>query len=42
MAGSGVRYLAPGYWLGLSGYLLILVTNVTLLVDVRRSLRQSD
>lgn len=40
--GSGVRYLAPGFWLALGGYLLILVTNVALLIDGRRSLRQPD
>jgi hypothetical protein len=38
---SGVRYLAPGFWLALSGYLLSLITDVRLLIGVRRSLRQS-
>ncbi|HEY7022650.1 MAG TPA: hypothetical protein VH349_16155 [Ktedonobacterales bacterium] len=39
--GSGVRYLAPGFWLALGGYLLSLITDVTLLIGARRSLRQS-
>jgi len=38
---SGVRYLAPGFWLALGGYLLSLITDLTLLIGVRRSLRQS-
>jgi hypothetical protein len=38
---SGVRYLAPGFWLALGGYLLSLITDVTLLIGVRRTLRQS-
>jgi hypothetical protein len=38
---SGVRYLAPGFWLALGGYLLSLITDVTLLIGARRSLSQS-
>lgn len=36
----GVRYLEPGFWLLLSGLLLILATDLTLLVNARRSNRQ--
>jgi hypothetical protein len=36
----GVRYVALGFWLLLSGLLLTLATDLTLLVGARRSLRQ--
>jgi hypothetical protein len=38
---SGVRYLAPGFWLALGGYLLSLITDLTLLTGARRTIRQS-
>jgi hypothetical protein len=37
---SGVRYLAPGFWLMLSGLLWTLLTDLTLLVSASRSLRK--
>jgi hypothetical protein len=40
--GSGVRYLAPGFWLALGGYLLSLIADLTPLIGVRRSLRQLE
>ena len=38
----GVRYAALGFWLLLSGLLLTLATDLTLLVGARRSNRQPD
>jgi hypothetical protein len=37
LAHPGVRYVAPGFWLMLSGLLLALATDLTLLVGARRS-----
>jgi len=39
-ANPGVRYLAPGFWLMLSGLLLVLATDLTLLVGARWINRQ--
>jgi hypothetical protein len=41
-AHPGVRYLAPGFWLLLSGLLLALISDLVLLVGARRSPIQPD